>query len=339
MEFDSNLRVKRDESTGIFYIEGPNKRTAGRPRSGAQPPVIVINGDTARAPMKAGYSHEILLSNPLVKMLSILRTLMNQYNTLNVCLQFRSDGLHIVEETDKKGTSSGYFSIFFDARYVHYYYCEKPIAVSISRMKLQQILQAVRTETHYTLIRLRETDNQVQDSAPLMFFEMYVHLNSESLSANQRTGFEVPIVASAEVRYMPKPSQYYALEFKIENNGFKNFMKGPDNDIMFTKSASTNVQIYRVNNPESIINIDDASDIVYNRMDDNQVLSLRMPVVLAQSFTQQGDAANSLFIALHPTDPIVLSYYINNTQIKTQFKVNPKDQHIGVVMRLYVLPR
>ena len=109
--------------------------------------------------------------------------------------------------------------------------------------------------------------------------------------------------------------------------------------IIIKKSITTPMQIFHGRGSQLHINIADSSNIVYNHIDPQQMLHVSMPVHLAQTFAQQGDASNHLRIAVHPTDPTVLSYYIENTQFKTQYRINDDERIIAAVVRLYIMPK
>jgi len=341
-QFDPNLRVARDAPTGILFIDGKFKRTAGRPRIGYQAPVIVISGNTQRGALLSDSTHEILLSNPLIKVLTMLRTLLAQYGILNVTLQFRPQGLYVVEVAEKRNVSRGILSLFFDARYVHHYFCQYPVNVQISRSKLAEAMNVMCNESHYVFMRLQpkapETPGETDVS--LMSFEMRVHINSESLNVFLKSEFPLPVVSETLALHLPPPDEYYPFEFRIANNAFKSFIKDDNGDtIVIKKSITTPMQIFHGRGSELHINIADSSNIVYNHIDPQQMLHVSMPVHLAQTFAQQGDASNHLRIAVHPTDPTVLSYYIENTQFKTQYRIGDDEKIIAAVVRLYIMPK
>lgn len=332
---NSNLKIAVDPSTGIHYISGHYRRTAGRPRAGEQAPVIAIFGNRYPDPMVHDATHELLLANPLVRVLNMLKTLMTQLAIINIVLQFRHDGLHIVEDTEKRGETQGRLAFHFIAPYVNYYYCSTPINIMISRDKFQQAMNVMSNETHYVLWRVRrsETPGHVQ-------IETLVHMNSNRLAECQKTQMEFPVVGDSETKHVCEPRYHYPLEFRIQNSVFKSYIrKEGEHHVTIMKAHQTDLKIFYERDSQSCLIIPmDSGNLIYDRLCRDQILSVMMPVALAQTFSQQGDAQTQLRIAIHPIDPIVLSYHIENTQYRTQYEMTTSDKVYGAIVSLHLVP-
>lgn len=318
-ELDADLITKHSDISGMEYIEGAHRKRAGRPRGPKQPPCLVIRGNSLGRPMQSDYSHEFLLSNPLVKTIALLKSLVEHYKIANVTLQFKPGGLYITETTQKTRGLHGYLSFFFDARYINYYYCKHSVNVLLTRDVLVSLVSVVKSETHYFLWRLRP----LPEDPSCMILVTNVHVQSELIEEKLIAESTVRVADMNSIVSLPDVDDYYMIAFKTANGTFKNFSKPNEQKfIRIQKSANTPLTISQRDNLSIRIVIPDkSSNIVYNHIEGDSVLSINMPVDIMQMFCQQSDIGNNLQVSLHPIDPITLSYVVENTQIETQYRL------------------
>ncbi len=317
--FDHNLKVARNDATGINYIEGYHRKKAGRPRGNKQAPSIIIHGNLMQSAMMPGFTHEFLISTPLVRTFTLLRTLLNFYKINMIVLQFRVTGLYICEHTAQKHRGkAGHLSFFFDARYIHHYYCERPINLCVGREAFFRSLSILKSETHFVLLRVRP-DASKEDNHIL---ETNVHMPSNTLDEMAQDILNVRAVDDSATLFLPPVDEYYWFAFKTANSTFRNFSQGGErNYLRIMKSVQTPLTVSQAEgDSQRLVTPDSSSNICYNRIRGDSVLSILMPINIMQPFCQQSDISNNVKVSLHPIDPIVLSYDIENTHIETQYE-------------------
>lgn len=335
------IQISTTKENGISYVSHVHVAKVGRPCNKDKAKPIAILGKCSK-PSQLENTHEITLANNLVRDLITFKNMCIAFEIRNLTFQFREDGLHIIEAVNENEMTTAYLSVFFNAHYVHYYYCRSPMNVRISTNALIAMLESAKNETHY--IKICVCDGTVE-GFPNM--RTYVHLRSPSIDLNISIQRETTIIDDDDPTLLPQfVNEYYPFEFFIQSAAILSMLLTKDmSGLRLTNSSTSVLQIMPMGaNEKKEINIGNAlSNIVRNTLHPSETFSINLPRDILKKFVNIGETSGThkLHFCIHPTEVTFLTFKCFNARINDQFDVSKEhiEQYIHSCTISLILPR
>lgn len=343
-----SLDIVVAESNGVSYVSKVRVNKVGRPCNPDRPKPIAILGKRTK-PSQLENTHEITLANNLVRHLMAFKSLCTTFDVRNITLQFRQDGLYIVEPVVENSVTVAYLSIFFDAHYSHYYYAKNDLCLRMSTNTFNNMLETAKNETHFIKICVSDGPTVVADDltpAPettIHTLRIYVHLKSNQIDLTMLNRREV----TAASFHIPRlVCDYYPFEFFIQSSAILSMLATKNmTGLRVANSSTSALQIMPVGViDQKEINIGDApSNILRNRLHSSETFNINLPAGIMKNFVRASEVSGAHFLhfEIHPTEATFLSYKCSNTRILDQFEIDKgvieRDLHSCIIS--LILPR
>lgn len=321
---------------GITYITSILKQQVGRPKNTSKIPIIYIAGVADEASMP-GVTHEILLADRLVRILTLLHRFLS-LTSGNIILNFDRDGLEIIEPLDKNNvTDSTLFYLKIHARWIHYYYVEYPMSVKVAVADLLKILGAIKGPTHYVKLCI----SQNRDQLPVQI-QAYVHA-----STTIDTYGLVTINGRRDQHYLHRPYfEYYPFIIAFEFNSFSLSKDNKNAVYKFTKRPDESFKIELICIEHHTI---ESTKVIGASCIQRDILGEDSLVVYvdADRFrkifnSELVEKAAMLHLALHPSESIVIYSEHIYTNYAQQFHDTPQQSikhNVNACTSIFVIPQ
>lgn len=334
------LQVDTDvnQETGITFIKSIMKRSVGRPRNSRGPKEIVLQGKMDRASLPH-VTNEFLFAEPISRMVSFITKLIIDAKLVNIVLQFRENGLCIIESMSAKKTAP-ILSVFLRGSWSHYYHCKTPINIVVPWTGFVNMLRLVKPSSHFVKFYLN-SESEIDKTVAL---KTMFHAGGEVFDTMVKNEINCQVI-DYPVYHLPI-YDYYPLVIDIDSAILRNFIANRDiTRIRFCKSNTIplEVSVCRPEHDQMRMNISE-SFIIHNSLAFNEVLTVEVATVHlhpiidgALTYTRA-----NILIALHPTESTIIVHELVNRNIRTQFEIPAvPEQHtyIKPCQVCYVIPR
>lgn len=308
--------ILQDPDSGIMIVKNRQKRP-GRPPTGTQPPTIAKIGNLLQKPTRNEYFIEVLFARSLVKVISQVISMFVKQQLRHVLFRFEENGIYIWHKikNDSRQSYPTIINVFFDAKFLHYYYCEKATKICLPIDQLQDMLGSNNTSSNYIHLIVPKTPQESDNKLWNGLVKLRVHSLSDSLAAYCEKVIRSLVNYDIEVDAMLSTS-HYLLEFWVSNRQFKgsvNKQKGGYMDIekVTDGNATINISSGRSGSSIKITIPENSQNVTISNLYPTQVIYSSASIGAVSDFIQAIDPpSEKLYIKAHPTEPPILSYRI-----------------------------